>query len=90
MFRIGEYTPKRESGFCLENATMFQTQVMFENGKPKIVLKTVKSLNIKITPTIILILKNSLKLEIVALVMFDKMSVIVFIIDFYSGFWPGS
>ena len=84
------YTAKRENGFCLENATMFQIQVMFENGKSKIVLKTVKSLNIKITPTIILILKNSLKLGIVALVMFDKMSVIVFIIDFYSGVWPGS
>ena len=85
-----DYTQKRDSGFCLENATMFQIQDMFENGKPKIVLKMVKSLNIKITPTIILILKNSLKLGIVALVKFDKMSVIVFIIDFYSGFWPGT
>ena len=24
------------SGFCLENATMFQIQDMFENGKPDI------------------------------------------------------
>ena len=64
---------------------MFQIQDMFENGKPKIVLKMVKSLNIKITPTIILILKNSLKLGIDVLVMFNKMLVIVFIIDFYSG-----
>ena len=85
-----DYTQKRDSGFCLENATIFQIQDIFENGKPKIVLKMVKSLNIKITPTIILILKNSLKLGIVALVKFDKMSVIVFIIDFYSGFWPGT
>ena len=31
-------TQKRKSGFCLENATMFQIQNMFENGKPNIVL----------------------------------------------------
>ena len=34
---------------------MFQIQDMFENGKPNIVLKTVKEFNIKRTPIIILI-----------------------------------
>ena len=63
---------------------------MFENGKPNIVLKTVKSFNIKRTPIIILILKKSLKFGIVVLVMFNKTLVIVFIIDFYSGYGPGS
>ena len=53
---------------------------MFENGKPVIVLKTVKRFNIKRTPLIIFILK-SLKLGIVVLVMFNKMLVIVFILD---------
>ena len=38
---------KRENGFCLEIATMFQIQDMFENGTPDIVLKTVKRFNIK-------------------------------------------
>ena len=52
------YTQKRESGFCLENATMIQIQDMFENGKPGIVLKTVKRLNIKRTPILILIKKK--------------------------------
>jgi len=33
---------------------------MFENGKPDIVLKTVKGFNLKRTPFIILILENSL------------------------------
>ena len=42
--RIVDYTQKRESGFCLENATMFQIQDMFENGKPDIVLKKVNGL----------------------------------------------
>ena len=37
---------------------MFQIQEMFENGKPNIVLKTVKRINLKRTPIIILILKN--------------------------------
>ena len=36
---------------------MFQIQKMFENGTPDIVLKTVKSFNIKRTPIIILIFK---------------------------------
>ena len=31
-FLIVDYTQERESGFCLENATMFQIQDMFENG----------------------------------------------------------
>jgi len=61
-----DYTQKRESGFCLENETMFQIQDMFENGKPNIVLK-----------------KVSLKLGTVVLV-------IVYNIDFYSGYGPGS
>jgi len=85
-----DYTQKRESGFCLENSTMFQIQDMFQNGKPDIVLKTVKKFNIKRTLIIILILLKSLKLGIVVLVMFNKMLVIVFIFDFYSGYGPGS
>ena len=52
---IVDYTQKRESGFCLENATMFQIQDMFENVKPNIVLKTVKRFNINNLPIIILI-----------------------------------
>ena len=47
-----------ESGICLENATMIQIQDMFENGKPDIVLKTVKGFNIKRTPFMILISEN--------------------------------
>ena len=58
---------------------------MFENGKPDIVLKTVMRFNIKRTHIINLILKKSLKLGIVVLFMFNKMLVIVFTIDFYSG-----
>ena len=64
---------------------MFKIQNMFKNGKPNFVLKTVKRFNIKGTPIIILILKKSLKLGIVVLVIFNKMVVIVFIIDFYSA-----
>ena len=60
-----------------------------ENGKPDIVWKTVKRVNSKRTPIIILILK-SLKLGIAVLVMFNKMLVIVLIIDFYSVYGPGS
>ena len=63
------YTQKRESGFSLENAKMFKIQDMFENGKPDIVLKTVKGFNIERTPFIILIPENSFKLGIVVLVM---------------------
>ena len=40
------YTQKRESGVSLENAKMFKIQDMFENGKPDIVLKTVKGFNL--------------------------------------------
>ena len=43
LFWIEDYTQKQESGVCLKNATMIQVQVMFENGKPDIVLKTVKA-----------------------------------------------
>jgi len=32
-----DFTQKRESGFCLENAAMVQIQD-FENGKPNIIL----------------------------------------------------
>ena len=39
LFWIADYTQKRESGFRLENATMFQIQNMFKNEKPDIVLK---------------------------------------------------
>ena len=49
---------KTGSGFCLENATMIQIQNMFENGKPDIVLKTIKGFNIKRTLFIILIPEN--------------------------------
>ena len=59
---------------------------MFENGNPDIVLKTAKRFNIIRTPIMILIQK---KFKIVVLVMFNKMLVIVFIIDFYSGIWAG-
>ena len=52
---------------------MFKIPDMFENGKPDIVLKTVKRFNIKRTLIIILNLLKSLKLEIV-LVMFNKTS----------------
>ena len=84
-----DYTQKRESGFCLENAPMFQIQDMLENGKPNIVLKTVKRFNIKRTRIIIFISEKSLKLGMVVLVMFNKMLVIMLIIDFYSGYGPG-
>ena len=42
-----DYTQKLENGVCLENVTMFQIQDMLEDGKPNIVLKTIKSFNIK-------------------------------------------
>ena len=53
---------------------------MLENGKPDIVLKTVKGFNIKRTPFIIQ--ESSFKLGIVVLVMLKKLLVIVLIIDF--------
>ena len=55
---------------------MIQIQDMFENGKPDIVLKTVKGSIIKRTPVIILISERSLNLGIVVLVMLNKMLVI--------------
>jgi len=67
---------KRESGFCLENGTMIQIKDMFENGKPDIVMKTIKGFNIKRTPFIILFPEISLKLGIVILGMLNKMLVI--------------
>ena len=66
-----DYTQKRENGVCLENATLIQIQDMFENGKPDIVLKTVKGFNIKRTHYIILISENSFKMRIVAIVMLN-------------------
>ena len=69
---------------------MFQIQEMFENGKPNIVLKMVKRYTIKRTPIIIFIFKKSLKFGIVVLDMLNKMLVIVFIIDVYYGYGPGS
>ena len=69
---------------------MIQIQDMFEDGKPDIVLKTVKRFNLKRTPIIILIPENSFKLRIVVLVMLNKMLVIILIIDFYSRFGLGS
>ena len=89
MLRIADYAQKRESGFCLENATMIQIQDMFENGKPDIVLKTVKGSIIKKTPVIILISERSLNLGIVVLVMLNKMLVIVFTINFNCRYGTG-
>ena len=67
-----DYTQKQESGFCLDHATMYKIQDMFQDGKPVTVLKTIKRFNIKRTFIIILIFKKSLKLGIVVLVMFNK------------------
>ena len=58
------------------------------NGKPDIFLKTVKRFNIKRTLIIILIFLKSLGLGIAVLFMFNKMLVIVFFINFYSGNAP--
>ena len=59
--------------------------ICLENEKPDIILKTLKRFNIKRTPIII-----SLKLGIVFLVMINNILVKVFIIDFNSGYGPGS
>ena len=66
-----DYTQKQESWVCLKNATMHMIQIqdMFENGKPDIVLKTVKGFKIKSIPFIILISENSFKLGNVVLVI---------------------
>ena len=78
---------------------------MFENGKPDIVLKRVNCFDIKRTPFIIicfliihsekcigaeLLPENIFLLGIVVLYMINKTLVIVLIIDFYSGYGPGS
>ena len=62
---------------------MIQIQDMLENGKPVIVLKTVKGFNTKRTSFIILIPENSFKLRIVVLVMLNKMLVIDLTFGFY-------
>ena len=62
---------------------------MFENGKPDIVLKTVKGFNKKRNLIIILIPENYFKWGIFALVMLNKMLVIVFTINFYSQYGLG-
>ena len=62
---------------------------MFENGKPDIVLKTVKGFNLK-NSYYNLIPETSFKFGIVVLVMLNKRLVIVLIIDFYSGYGLGS
>ena len=69
---------------------MIQIQDMLENGKPVIVLKTVKGFNTKRTSFIILIPENSFKFGIVVLVMLNNMLVLDFTIDFYSQNNPGS
>ena len=82
---------KTGKGVCLENATMFQIQDMFEKGKPDIVLKTVKGFFLKKkTPFVILNPENSFYLGIVVLVILNKMLVIVINIDFCSRYGLGS
>ena len=61
---------------------------MFENGKLDIVLKTVKGINVKRTPFIILIQESSFKLGIVVLVMLKKMLIIVLLSTLIS-IWTG-
>ena len=51
---------------------MIPIEDMFDNGKPGIVLKTIKGVNIK-TNSLCCLLESSLKLGIVVLVMFIKM-----------------
>ena len=57
---------------------MFQIQDLFENGKPDLVLKTVKGFKIKGSLFINLIPENSFKLGIIVLVMLNKMLVLVY------------
>ena len=59
-----------------------------ENGKPDIVLKTVKGFDIKRTPFTFFIRENSLNFGIGVLVMIYKILVIVFTIDFYFKYGP--
>ena len=67
---------------------MIQIHNTFENGKPDIVLKTVKGFNIKRTPFKIFIRENNLKFGIVVLVMLNKM-----LVNFYYrlliSIWAG-
>ena len=72
LFWIADYIQKRESLVLLENETMIPIEDMFDNGKPGIVLKTIKGVNIK-TNSLCCLLESSLKLGIVVLVMFIKM-----------------
>ena len=78
-----------KTGKWVLSQKMVQIQDIFKNGKPNIVLKTVKSF---ITKELLLYFyfNKSLKLGIFVLVMFNKILVIVFIIDFYSGYGLGS
>ena len=59
---------------------------MFDNGKPDIVFET--SFDLIKKNSYNFDLKKILKLGIVVLVMFYKMLVLVFIIDFYFGYGP--
>ena len=68
---------------------MILIQDMFENGKPGVVLKTVKCFNIKRTPFIVLISINNLKLGMVVLLMLKNMLFIVFTFDFNSRYGAG-
>jgi len=44
VLKIVDFTQKRESGVCLEKATMIKIQDMFEDETPDNVLKPVKGL----------------------------------------------
>ena len=69
---------------------MIQIQDMFENGKPDIVLKTAKGFDKKNSFYNLDSRENSFILGIVVLVQINKILVIVFIIDFISGYGSGS
>ena len=49
-----DYTQKRESWFCLENATKIQIQDMFQNGIPDIVMKTGQGLVLEMDQVLVL------------------------------------
>jgi len=59
---------------------------MLENGKPDIVLKTVKGFKTQRTPFIILIPEKSLNWELLSLPWLIKMLVTDLTIDFYSRY----
>ena len=90
VLNCGLYSKMGKWGLSRKRDNVLNSGYVFENGKPDIVFKTVKGFNIKRTPFIILILENSFKLGIVALVGFNTMLVMVFIIDFYSQYGSGS